>query len=156
MATQQRIDPRGQVDGPLTGTQDETHVRDLLKQLAADGSDLVRNEISLAKLEMREMARGVALDSAKLAAAFGIVLLGGLVLTAAAVIGLGHLLDGRFGLAAVIVGAVLLLIGGLFARGGIEGLRNTPKKPEEAVRSVQRDKEWATRELKEFRQEIRS
>ncbi|HEX6307308.1 MAG TPA: phage holin family protein [Longimicrobiales bacterium] len=156
MATQQRIEPRDRTDGRLIHVEEETHLRDLLKQLAADGSDLLRGEIALAKLEMRDMARSVALDSARVAAALGVALLGGLVLVAAAVIGLGWLLDGRFGLAALIIGGVLLLAGGLLARSGIEGLRNMPRKPEESVRSVRRDGEWARRELKEFRQEIRS
>jgi hypothetical protein len=157
MATQQRMDPgMAPTDRQLSGTHQESHVRDLLKQLAGDGSDLVRSEVALAKLEMREMARELAADSAKVGIAIGIALSGGLVLMAAAVIGLGYALDGRFGLAALVIGAVMLIVGALLARGGIEGLRNMPRKPEQTVRRLQRDKQWAKHELREFKQEVRS
>jgi uncharacterized membrane protein YqjE len=157
MATQQRMDPRMKSsDGPLTETHQEPPVRDLLKQLAGDGSELMRNEIALAKLEMREMARELVVDSAKLGLAIGIALGGGLVLMAAAVIGLGHVLDGRFGLAALIVGVVMLLIGALLARGGITGLRDMPRKPEQTIDSLERGREWASHEIREFKDEVRS
>lgn len=157
MATQQRMDPRlTATDGSLTGTTQESQVRDLLKQLAGDGSDLVRNEIALAKLEMRDMARELAVDSAKLGTALGLALSGGLVLMAAAVIGLGHLLGARFGLAALIIGGLMLLVGAILARGGIDGLRNMPRKPEQTAASLRRNKQWARHELREFKEEVRS
>jgi hypothetical protein len=140
---------------PLITTDEEPQLRELLKQLASESSDLMRNEMALAKLEVRDMAREVALDSAKLAAAIGLALAGALVLMAAAVIGLGHLLDGRFGLSALIIGALMLLIGGLMARGGIQGLKQMPK-PEQTVRSMKTNKEWASREIQDFKEEIRS
>lgn len=156
MATQHRIDPHtSRADAPLITRQDEPQLRELLKQLASEGSDLMRNEMALAKLEMRDMAREVALDSAKLAGALGLALTGALALLAAAIIGLGYLLDGRFGLSALIMGAVMLVIGGVLARGGMAGLRNVPK-PEQTVRTMQQNKAWASRELKEFKEEIRS
>jgi uncharacterized membrane protein YqjE len=155
MATQDRIDPRiVRTDGGR-GVSDEPQMRDLLKQLAGEGTDLVRNEISLAKLEMREMAREVALDSAKLAAALGLALIGVLALLAAAIIGLGNLLDGRYALSALIIGVIMVAIGGVFASAGIKGLKNMPQ-PDATKRSLQRDKEWASREAREFKEGIRS
>jgi uncharacterized membrane protein YqjE len=128
---------------------------ELLKQLAAEGTSLVRSEVALAKLEIREMAREVTLDSAKLAAALGLALVGLFALVTAAIIGLGNLLDGQYGLSALIIGVVLVAIGGGLAAAGIRGLKNAPK-PEATIRSLQRDKEWATLEAREFRDEIRS
>lgn len=155
MATQ-RMDPRtARTNGPAPGTQDGPQTRELLKQLASDGSDLVRNEIALAKLEMSQVAREIAADSAKLAGAIGIALLGGLTLIAAAVIALGNALDGRYALSALIIGIVMLLIGGLLARGGITGLRGGTK-PEQTMRSLQEDKRWAQQEAREFKEHIRS
>jgi hypothetical protein len=157
MSTQHRIDtPRSvQGNGPLIRTHEEPQLRDLLKQLASEGSDLMRNEMALAKLEMRDMAREVAVDSAKLGAALGLALTGALALVAAAIIGLGHALDGRFGLSALIVGAIMLVIGGLMARGGMAGLKNMPK-PDQTVQTMKANKQWASREMKEFKEEIRS
>jgi uncharacterized membrane protein YqjE len=134
---------------------DEPQLSELLKRLAGEGTALVRSEISLAKLEMREMAREVVLDSAKLAGAIGLAMVGLLALVTAAIIGLGNLLDGRFGLAALIVGVILLVIGGGLAAAGIKGLKDV-SKPEETMRSLQRDRAWAAQEAREFRDEIRS
>ena len=157
MATQHRIDPRvTSSDGPSIPAREEPHVRDLLKQLAGDGSELIRNEMALAKLEMREMARELAADSAKVGMAIGIALSGALVLLAAAVIGLGHVLDGRFGLAALIIGVVMLAAGALLATAGMKGLRDMPRRPEQTVRSLERDGRWARREIREFKEEVRS
>jgi hypothetical protein len=153
MATHQnRIDGNVRVAVPAS---DEPQMRELLKQLAADGGALLRNEMALAKLEMRDMAREIALDSAKLAGALALAMTGALALVAAAVIGLGILLDGRYALSALIIGVVLLLVGGLLARAGMQGLKNMPKA-EETTRSMQRNKEWASAEIQEFKQEIRS
>ena len=157
MATQHTIDPRvTSRDGTSTLVREEPHVRDLLKQLAGDGSELIRNEMALAKLEMREMARELAADSAKVGMAIGIALSGALVLLAAAVIGLGHVLDGRFGLAALIIGVVMLAAGALLATAGMKGLRDMPRRPEQTVRSLERDGRWARREIREFKEEVRS
>jgi hypothetical protein len=133
-------------------------VGDLLKQLAADGNDLVRGELALAKLEMREMAREMALDMAKLAGAIGLALLGGLVLLAAAVVALANLLGGggwHYALSAVILGGIMLIVGGVLARAGMAGLKNPPR-PEETVRSVRSTKDWAGRQMRQFKEEIRS
>ncbi|HSJ25292.1 MAG TPA: phage holin family protein [Longimicrobiales bacterium] len=138
--------------------QAEPAVGDLLKRLASDSGDLVRNELALAKLEVRDMARELAADSAKVGAALGLALAGGLVLLAAAVIGLGLLLGGggaHYALSALILGGVMLLVGGLMARSGVAGLKNPPR-PDETVRSVQETKAWAGREAREFKEEIRS
>jgi hypothetical protein len=158
MATRQnQLDAtHGTTNGPAV--TNEPPMGDLLKQLASEGGDLVRSELALAKLEMRDMAREVALDTAKLAGALGLALTGGLALLAAAVIGLGNLLGGfgrHYALSALIIGGVMLLIGGLLARTGMAGLRNAPK-PEQTVRSVQETKDWAGREARQFKEEIRS
>jgi uncharacterized membrane protein YqjE len=135
--------------------REEPAIRDLLKQLAAQSSDLVRGEVSLAKLELRDMARQVAVDSAKLGAAVALAFAGALALVAAAVVGLGVLLDGRYALSALIVGAVVLAVGGVLARAGMAGLASPPK-PEATVESVKESGEWARQEVREFRDEIRS
>lgn len=155
MAEQQKLDGSRSGAVPVE-RQAEPQVRDLLRQLAMDSTELVRGEVALAKLEMRDTARELAVDSAKLGFAVGIALSGGLVLLAALVIGLGHLLGERFGLAAVIVGVVLLATGGLLARAGIRGLSRTTVKPEQTVESLERNKRWAKEEVRGFKEEITS
>jgi hypothetical protein len=141
--------------GPVVVSQEEPQMRDLIKQLASDGGTLLRNEMALAKLEMRDMARDLAMDSAKVAAAIAIASTGILALIAAAIIALGNALGGQYALSALIVGALMLLIGGVLASAGIKGLKN-PTKPEATARSMRENKEWASAELREFKEEIRS
>jgi uncharacterized membrane protein YqjE len=143
-----------QTDGRRFSNEDPG-TRDLLKQLAAQGADLVRSEVALAKLELRDMARELARDSAKVGAAIGLALAGALALLAAAIIGLGNLLDGRYALSALILGALLLVVGAVLARAGMAGLKSPPK-PEQTVESLQENRDWARREVREFKEEIRS
>jgi hypothetical protein len=143
---------------PYRGGGAEPAMSDLLKQLASEGGDLVRSELALAKLEMRDMARELAVDSAKVGAAIGIAASGALVLLAAVVIGLGIALGGgagNYALSALIIGGVMLLVGALTARSGLAGLKNPPK-PDQTVQSVQTTKDWASREAREFKEEIRT
>ena len=90
---------------PHSGNGAAPGLTDLFRRLADDASALVRGEVALAKLEMREAARGLVRDSSKLAIAFALAWLGGIALTAAAVIGVAHLLGGRFG-AGIAVGGL--------------------------------------------------
>lgn len=155
MATQYSPDARRYTNSPLVENTNEPHLRDLLKQLASDGGDLVRSEMALAKLEMRDMARELATDSAKLGIAFTLALTGALALVAAGIIALGNALDGNYALSALIIGAVLLAIGAVMARTGMKGLRNGPRA-QETKHSLQRDREFVRREMQEFKQHIRS
>jgi uncharacterized membrane protein YqjE len=156
MATRNRIEHmNARTDGATPRLEQEPQMRDLLKQLASEGGDLVRGEVALAKLEMRDMARQLAADSAKVAIAIGIALTGLLALLAAAVIGLGNLLGGQYALSALIIGAVMLAVGGALAMAGINGLKGS-HKPEQTVRSLKQGKEWAREEVAEFKREVRS
>lgn len=150
-----RTDPRlSRGDGrPLT--DHDPPIRDLLRQLAAQGRDLVRGEVALAKLEMRQMGRDLAFDSAKLVGAIALAFAGALALLAAAIIGLGNLLGGQYALSALIIGAATLVIGGVLARAGVAGLRN-PRTPDQTINSLKRDREWASHEAREFKEELRS
>jgi hypothetical protein len=134
----------------------DASMRDLLRQLANDGRALVRDEITLAKVEMKTAAKQSARDSLQLVAALAIVGIGGLALTAAAIIGIGIALGGLYWAAALIVGALFVAVGGLLARRGIRGLQRHSLKPDTAVRSLQRDRQMVRQELRELRHGLRS
>ncbi|NLG61859.1 MAG: phage holin family protein [Candidatus Cloacimonetes bacterium] len=141
---------------PHSGNGAAPGLTDLFRLLADDASALVRGEVALAKLEMREAARGLVRDSSKLAIAFALAWFGGIALTAAAVIGVAHLLGGRFGSAALIVGVVFLAIGGVLARSGMRAFSSGELKPEATLASLDRTTSWAKRELREMKQELTS
>lgn len=140
---------------PAVAETAEPPVGDLIRQLATDSSTLVRNELALAKLEMRDMARQIALDAGKLFGALTLVMAGMLALLAAAIVALGNALDGNYALSALIIGVVILVIGGLLARGGIAGLKRG-HTPEQTVATLRSTRDWASDEIRDFKEEIRS
>jgi uncharacterized membrane protein YqjE len=138
-----------------TGTNGDASMRELLRQLADEGANLVRGEIALAKLELTETARSAALDGVKLVAAMAMAWIGALALTAALIIGLGTAI-GNYWASALIVGVLLLIVGGLMAQRGIAGLKGNSIKPEATVDSMQENKRWAGREAQQFKETLKS
>jgi len=113
---------------------------ELLSQLANHSAALVRDELDLAKQEMRENVRSLRTGVVTLVigALIGSIALG--TLTAAAVIGLAHLMDA--GYAALIVGAVLIIVGAGVAFAGINRIKRTSLKPEQTIETLEEDREW--------------
>lgn len=141
---------RGRHGAEPGADEDDDSIRLLLRRLGSDTESLLRAEVALAKLEFRELAQDAALDGAKIGAAVAVAFVGGLAIVAWLVLALGDVLGDSYGIAALIVGAVLLLTGGLLARSGMKGLKRG-KAPRETVESLQKNKEWAERELRQLR-----
>jgi membrane protein len=111
---------------------------ELVKDMSEQISHLVRDELRLAQLEMTRKGKQAGLGAGMLAGG-GLVALYGLgCLIACAVIAIAGVL--RPWLAALIVGAALLLIAGLAALAGTGRLRRaTPPVPQEAIGNVKAD-----------------
>lgn len=124
---------------------------DLLRQLADETASLVRQEVNLARLEMKETASAFAKDAVRLGIATGLVAAGALALTACLILVVGNLLNGAYWAGALIVGAVLLLIGGLMARSAVKDMKRIELKPEETIETLGEDKRWLQREAQDFR-----
>ena len=111
---------------------------DLVKEASELASRLVRDELRLARLELRDKGRRMGLG-------VGLVTGGGLVafygvgaLVAAAVLAVALVLPAW--LAALIVGVALLAVAGVLALiGRWELRRGSPPLPEEALDSLKRD-----------------
>lgn len=153
-----RTHDRFETDGAARAphTNGDASLRELLRQLADDGSALVRSEIALAKTEMKESGRQLALDGVKLLIALGLAWLGALALTTFLIIGIGSALGGMYWVAALGVGLLFLAIGGLLARRGIAGLQRNSLKPEQTVHSLQQDRTMVRREVRGIREGLRS
>jgi uncharacterized membrane protein YqjE len=149
-----RIETDGVTAAPRTNG--DASLRELLRQLADDGSALVRSEIALAKVEMKETGRQLALDGVKLVIALGLAGLGALALTAALIVGIGTALGGMYWVAALGVGLLFLVIGGVLAQRGISGLQGNSMKPEHTLRSLQQDRTMVQREARGIRDGLRS
>ncbi len=119
-------------------TTDERPIGELVQRLSQQTSTLIRQEMRLAQAELttkgKHAGRGAGMfGSAGLVALYGV---GALV--AAAIVGIGTLLEPW--IAALIVGAVLLAVAGVLALAGKKQVdQATPAKPEQTIESVQLD-----------------
>jgi len=113
---------------------------DLLGELANNSAALVRDEIELARQEMRETVTGLKSGMITVVVGSLIGFVAVLALTAAAVICLATYVG--YGNSALIIGALLLLIGGVTAITGMGKIRRTRLKPEQTIETLEEDKEW--------------
>jgi uncharacterized membrane protein YqjE len=115
---------------------------ELVSRLTNQTGVLIRQEISLAKVELRETGTSLARDSAKVGVGVVVAWTGLLALTGALIVGLAQLLN-NYWLAALIVGAVYVLVGWMLARGAMADMRRDGLAPKETIESLRDDAEWA-------------
>lgn len=134
---------------------DEAPLSELLKRFGQDGAALVKQEIALAKLEMRESVKGYMADAAKIGAAAGVGLLGSLALLAFMIIGLGDLLE-NYWLSALIVAVALLAIAGILFKGATAHMKNNSLAPRQTVETIKEDQRWAQNEVQDFKRKLKA
>jgi len=111
---------------------------ELVHQLSEETSTLIRQELRLATAELQKKGKHAGFGVGMFGAAGLVALFGVGALVAAAIIGLGTLVEPW--LAAVIVGIALLALAGIAAVLGKRQVEQaTPPTPEQAVEGVQRD-----------------
>jgi len=113
---------------------------ELLSALASQSAGLVRDEVALAKQEIREKLGELQVAVLMLAAGALIGLLALMALSTAAILVLAPLVGAWQ--AALIVGGVLAVAAGIIAVLGIEKLKRTSLKPEQTLETLEEDKEW--------------
>ncbi|WP_240801559.1 phage holin family protein [Streptomyces sp. A1136] len=128
-------------DRRWTESQTEPSIGNLISEIGADLSHLVRDEIELAKAEIKQ-------ESTKAGKAVGMLggagyaghlalLLGSLTI----VFALAHVMDIAW--AALIVTAVWAVAGAILYVNGRKQLRTVNLKPEQTVEAVKEDVRWA-------------
>ena len=128
---------------PVHTPQDDRSLGALISELAQDTTTLVQQEVALAKAEMSEKASQVGRGISTLAIG-GVVLLAGLLaLIDFAIYGLAELLPEDLSpwLGALIVGAILSVIGYVMLQNGRKEIKSTTLTPNRTAASLQRDKE---------------
>jgi uncharacterized membrane protein YqjE len=116
-------------------------IGEVASDLARDVSLLVRQEIELAKTEMREKAGIVVPALALLGGAFVVALCAAGALTAFLVIAFAEVLDAW--LAALLVGGLLAAAAALLAYAGKERIEDAGSPlPEETIENVKEDAQW--------------
>lgn len=118
------------------GPGDDRSVKDLVSELGTEAGTLIRKEVELARLEVKETASRVAQAGAMFsgAAVMGLMALG--ALSVAAGFGLATFMPG--GVAALIVGVVYIAVAAALAAVGRGRLARLPR-PQEAVEGVRED-----------------
>jgi hypothetical protein len=119
----------------------DTSVGELLSTVTSDVQQLFRQEVELAKAEVRQEAT----KAGKAAGMYGGAGFAGymvaVLLTLAAMFALGNVMD--LGWAALIVTAVWAVIGAVLYRGGRERMRTVSPKPEQTLETLKEDAQWA-------------
>jgi uncharacterized membrane protein YqjE len=117
---------------------DDRSVGELVNQLSQQTSTLIRQELRLAQTELQEKGKRLGTGAGMFGGAGLVALYGVGALVAAAIIGIGTLLEPW--IAALIVGVVLLAVAGILALSGRKQVeRGTPPLPKQAIESAKRD-----------------
>jgi hypothetical protein len=139
-------EPEGVGTIPIPPARERRSTLDLVRDIAAESQTLIRKEVELAKQEIMEAvkARVMALAALAVAGLFGFFVLLFCALAAAAALDL--VLPAWA--AALIVAAAFLLLALPATLVGIRRMKAPSLKPEETVRTVKEDVEWARAQLK--------
>lgn len=135
-----RDDPSGvgpdRTDKPLSS---------LLSELATETTTLVRKEVELARAEMSEKMNQAMTGAATLMAGGFVAFAGFIFLLLSATIGLSNWVADW--LAALIVGAVVAVIGFVMVQAGRKRLSARNLEPKRTLETLQEDKQWAQSQL---------
>lgn len=153
---QGRMQPRpGDGETQRTRTElEQASIPDLIRRVARDSAGLIREEINLARVELKETARGLTRDGVKLGVGLGLAATGGLALTACLIIVLGNLFDGAYWASSLLVGAMFVLVGGILAARAIRSMRRQRLTPDETIQTLREDRDWAKGEARDFRRDV--
>jgi uncharacterized membrane protein YqjE len=119
---------------------------ELFGTLTSDLSELVRSEMELARVEIREEAAKAGRAAGLLGAGGLIAYLGLGLMAMAAAWGLAEVVDA--GWAFLIVGLVIAAIGVVVLMKGRDRLREVRPVPEETVETLKEDARWARAQVK--------
>ncbi len=126
---------------------DDRSAADLIKQVSEQTQKLVRQEIALARLEIRDKAKHAGKAAGLFGGAAFAALFGAATLVAALVLVLATAMDAW--LAALLVAVVLLAAAAVMGLGGKKQIEQaTPAAPEQAVESVHADIEEVKRSVR--------
>src|SRR5688572_23711120 len=122
-------------DVSTNGASSEAPIGELLKRFGQDAGTLVKQEITLAKLELRESVKSLAKDAGKIGVAAGLALFGAFAFLAFVIAGLGDLIN-NYWLSALIVAVLLLGAAAILARGAMANMKNNDLAPQETLQTL--------------------
>jgi len=118
----------------------ETSIGELIGNISDDLSQLFRQEVELAKAELRQEATKAGKAAGMLGGAGFAGYLAVVLLSFAAVFGLANVMDA--GWAALIVAVIWAVIGGVLYLNGRQKLRTVDPMPRRTVDTIKEDAQW--------------
>ena len=124
----------------------EKPLGDLFGDLASEVSELVRKEVALAKLEVAQKAKYVGRNIGYLVVGGAVAYAAMLTIIAGIVMVLAKVMP-HWG-AALLVGAVVAVVGGLLVSKALSALQETDMTPEQTVETLKEDAAWVKQQIK--------
>lgn len=129
-----------------TAPQPQRRVSDVLQDIVGNVQQIIRSEVVLAKVEIKEKAQRASKPAAVLATGTVLGLYGLGFLLLAAVYALSLVVAAW--LAALIVGGVLAIAGGILVGKSRQALREIDPIPKKTVETVKENVQWAKDRIK--------
>ena len=126
-----------------TRTAEERSIAELFGELSQDVALLVRQEAELAKTEMQQKIAKIRTDLLAMVSGGVVVYLGALALTAAVILLLIDPVGLKPWLAALLVGAVLIVAGAVMLQRGAKEIKRTDPTPRRTLETIKEDIQWA-------------
>lgn len=136
---------RSQAEHRQASTSDQRSLGELFADLSQKASLLVRQEVQLAKVEMKQKAAEASGEITTIVVGSFFANTALLAFAAALIIGLGQFI--ALWLAALIVSVLFAMAAALLIGKGIAGLRAMNPVPEQTMTTLREDKEWLTHQL---------
>lgn len=126
---------------PVTSAEDDTpKLSSLLGELTTELSTLMRQEVALAKAEVRVEAKHAGKAAGKLAAAAVIGLVAVFLLSWALAFLIGLFTETWIGFA--VVGILYAVVAAVLGNNGKKQMQEVDPKPQHTVETLKEDKEW--------------
>lgn len=138
-------DPLPATPGVHAPTDDPVGVGGLLRQLLREVPELFTQELALAKAELQQNLNALKAGTAAVAAGAIVLLAGFIIVLLAAVYALAMVVEPW--LAALVVGAVTMVIGFIMLQAGKKQFEPGHLTPDRTLHALQQDKETLKRKL---------
>ncbi|MFI7111546.1 phage holin family protein [Nonomuraea sp. NPDC050227] len=125
----------------MTAQPEEPTLGQLVGEIGEDISKLFRQEVELAKIELRQEATKAGKAAGMLGGAGFAGYMIALLVTLAVMFGLGEVMG--LGWAALVLAVVWAVIGGVLYVNGRNRLREINPSPEQTIETLKEDAQWA-------------
>ena len=123
--------------------QQERSIGELFGQLTQDMTLLVRQEVQLARTEMSDKLSRFTNNLVSVLAGGFVAYVGGLALVAALILAIRDLANISLAFSALIVVAVLAIVGYVMLQRGLKELKRVDLAPRRTVETLKDDVQWA-------------